>query len=722
MAKRKSRRKKRRNNQQAKSTLGQSEQGQSENNPIQEDSTPTPVPPKPAKPDSRASTIEAPPTTIGGILVRLGPGLIVAGSIVGSGELIATTATGAQAGFWLLWLILIGCVIKVFVQVELGRYSIVNGQTTMSGLNEVPGPVIDVSLTGGPKSKTLRGNWLVWYWFLMFCASLAQLGGIVGGVGQALAISAPLTEGGKQYNVYAKAETELIVAQSEWGLYRDNKLNGNDREQEQADKKLESLRSDIFERERASNEAVLGLKQQQFDKVRTKLSAIPSGSKLSETQQATKDKLGEAQTKLDSELQSITAANEMLPTDEPEKDIEMLTAYASLVIFYEGKLAAANKVLEKSPKDQRATADVKKIRSHLSFLRPEVEELEEKLDLSMLTALRASRKIEKPPTPTDDKVWATIVTVLTAVVLVMGRYGLIQSFSTAMVALFTLITIVNLFLLQSSPSWGVSVTDIVQGMSFRLPPNSNKALATALATFGIIGVGASELITYPYWCIEKGYARFTGPRDATDAWAERARGWMRVMRWDAWCSMVVYTFATIAFYLLGAAILYRTSLDPKGPEMIRYLSVMYKPVFGGTAQAMFLFGSFAVLYSTFFVANASLARVFSDVLRVLNLARTGDGAHQNRVRILSGLLPFVCLSSYVSGWEPQQLVLISGLMQAMMLPMLASAALYFRYYYNDERLKPGKAWDLLLWTSAAGMLVAGAWAAWAKVIAPMLEM
>jgi len=72
------------------------------------------------------------------------PGLIVAGSIVGSGELIATTATGAQAGFWLLWLILIGCVIKVFVQIELGRYSIVTGQTTMAGLNQVPGPVIDI--------------------------------------------------------------------------------------------------------------------------------------------------------------------------------------------------------------------------------------------------------------------------------------------------------------------------------------------------------------------------------------------------------------------------------------------------------------------------------------------------------------------------------------------------------------------------------------------------
>ena len=59
-----------------------------------------------------------PPRRLLSVARRLGPGLIVAGSIVGSGELIATTKVGAEAGFVLLWLILVGCVIKVFTQVE----------------------------------------------------------------------------------------------------------------------------------------------------------------------------------------------------------------------------------------------------------------------------------------------------------------------------------------------------------------------------------------------------------------------------------------------------------------------------------------------------------------------------------------------------------------------------------------------------------------------------
>ena len=38
---------------------------------------------------------------------QIGPGLILAASIVGTGELINTTSLGAKAGFSLLWLILL---------------------------------------------------------------------------------------------------------------------------------------------------------------------------------------------------------------------------------------------------------------------------------------------------------------------------------------------------------------------------------------------------------------------------------------------------------------------------------------------------------------------------------------------------------------------------------------------------------------------------------------
>jgi Mn2+/Fe2+ NRAMP family transporter len=518
--------------------------------------------------------------------------LIIAGSIVGSGELIGTTITGAVAGFWLMWLIVIGCVIKVFVQVELGRYTIASGQTAIGGLNDVPGPTIELTGIGRRAGRTLRVNWLVWYWLAMFLVSLGQLGGIVGGVGQALAISVPLTEAGRRANTIQEIEVQFRVATAR-------------------------LAAEDFPSAGHSSAASLGA---------------------------------------------------------------------------DGASVAARR--------QRLEAAIDEHRAALARLGPPPAEVH------------------------DTALWAAAVTAVTALLLMIGRYKLIEVVSTFLVAGFTLVTLFNVVALQFRADWAVSWEEVINGLSFRLPPERSEArlspLATALATFGIIGVGANELIAYPYFCLEKGYARFVGPRQGDEAWAERARGWLRVMRWDAGCSMVVYTFATLAFYLCGAAILGRIAMVPDNRDLVRTLTVMYEPVFGAAAPVLFLFGAFAVLFSTFFVANAGHARTVADALAVVGLASGAPRVRRRWVVAFSGLFPLVALGIYLWLGDPIGLVLASGVMQAIMLPMLSGAALWFRYRRTDVRLAPGRWWDLWLWLSAAGMFVAGGYLALSKLF-PSLE-
>ncbi|MEO0476445.1 MAG: hypothetical protein AAF085_10830, partial [Planctomycetota bacterium] len=166
-----------------------------------------------SKPDL-AGTLD-PPTTLGGILKKLGPGLIIAGTIVGSGELIATTAVGAEAGFVLMWLIIIGCLIKVFVQIEFGKYAIMNGMTTLDGMNEVPGPRF-----GGPKQG--RVNWVCWFWLVFIVVALVQVGGIIGGVGQAVSIQLPLSEQGKVVDEYQSLDIQVEVIDGLVRRYEDD--------------------------------------------------------------------------------------------------------------------------------------------------------------------------------------------------------------------------------------------------------------------------------------------------------------------------------------------------------------------------------------------------------------------------------------------------------------------------------------------------------------------
>ncbi len=71
-----------------------------------------------------------------------GPGFIITATIVGSGELIVTPKLGAAVGFTLLWFIVLGCALKVFVQIELARTAIATGQSTLAALDTLPGPAL----------------------------------------------------------------------------------------------------------------------------------------------------------------------------------------------------------------------------------------------------------------------------------------------------------------------------------------------------------------------------------------------------------------------------------------------------------------------------------------------------------------------------------------------------------------------------------------------------
>lgn len=419
------------------------------------------------------------------MLRQLGPGLIISGAIVGSGELIVTPKLGAAVGFTLLWFIILGCVIKVFVQIELGRFAIAAGRTTLEAMDLVPGP-------------RLRVSWLVWFWVVMYVALIFQVAGMVSGVASIL------------------------------------------------------------------------------------------------------------------------------------------------------RLAGA---------------------------------------------------------PWPHWALATGVGLATAVLLVLGRYRTVESLSTAMVALFTLCTIIAVIALQRTP-YAIRPEQVMVGLSFHLPPS----FTVAFAAFGIIGVGASELIYYPYWCLEKGYARHVGPFDGTADWFARARGWMRVMRLDAWVSMGIYTAATLAFYALGAAVLFAKNVNVENSQMIEALSQMYRETFGEWSWPLFLVGAFCVLYSTVFVATASNARLLADGLSVFQLARYDTPEDRTRVvRVCCVVLPVLYTTVALVWKAPVSLVFVGALAQGLMLPFLAGAAVYLLFRRTPAALRPGPLWIGFLWLAAVLMASVGAY-------------
>lgn len=454
-----------------------------------------------------------PPATLWQALRKIGPGIILAGSIIGTGELLLTTSLGAQYGFLFLWLILYSCVIKVFVQIELGRHAISSGKPILGTLNEFRGP-------------RLGAHWLVWWWLIMMLATVSQLGAMAGGVGQAMNLA--------------------------------------------------------------------------FPKVSPALAELMSG----------------------------------LP-------------------------ALQQKILAR-----------------------------------------------------PDYPWAVLTAISASLLLLSGGYHRIERVTTFMIAAVTGITVLCVIALPAT-GYPIRFEDVKEGFTFTLP---TAAIAAAFATFGITGVGATELYAYPYWCLEKGYARFAGARDESEEWARRARGWVRVMHLDAWVSMVVFTVATVCFYCLGATVLHRQNLNPKSNDMIATLAHMYVPMFGTWTQTLFLLGVWAVLFKTLYVASAGHSRMTTDFLSLGRFARIPDTQTRNWwIRLFCIAYPMGALLLYLIYGEPRAMVIFGGFFQGITLPVIAGIALFLRFKRVDSRLAPSRMSDALLWIAFVSITAVAIYATWDRL-------
>jgi Mn2+/Fe2+ NRAMP family transporter len=436
--------------------------------------------------------IETPPTSLWTALGRIGPGMVLAASIVVSGELIATTTLGAQVGFAVLWIIVLSCAIKPVVQGEFGRYTIATGHTALEGFNRVPGPRAGV-------------GWLVWVWALTVTLTLLQVGGMYGGVAQVLHLLVP---------------------------------------------------------------------------------AVPVNA------------------------------------------------------------------------------------------------------------------------------WVGVCFFITLALLLGGGYHRIERFAIVKVGLFTMLTVCAAAILLRRPG-AVTAPDLASGFSFQLPA---AGLATAIAVFGITGVGATELVMYPYWCVEKGYARFVGERDGSPAWTARARGWIRVMHLDITCSLAIYTMATVAFYLLGAGVLNRMGLVPAERDTITVLSNIYTQTLGEWALWVFYLGAVVTLYGTVFASTAAHARLFADAIRIAGWYPREDAASRlrwrNRFVIVLSVVP---VTFYWFLRSPVQMVVAGGVAQALMLPLIGGAVIYLRHRHLPDEIRPSAGTTIMLWISSAVMFAFAAYYLWSRV-------
>jgi len=105
---------------------------------------------------------------LGRIVSILGPGLLVAATGVGAGDLATAAFTGLNVGTVVLWSILVGAAIKFILNDELARYQVKTGDTLLEGM-------LDKS------AGIFRWLWLVYFvlWSYMVAVALMSACGVV---------------------------------------------------------------------------------------------------------------------------------------------------------------------------------------------------------------------------------------------------------------------------------------------------------------------------------------------------------------------------------------------------------------------------------------------------------------------------------------------------------------------------------------------------------------
>lgn len=417
--------------------------------------------------------IQNPPTLLFEKLKFLGPGFILSASIVGSGELIATTVLGAEGGFITFWVILVSCLVKVAIQLEFGKNAIITGKPLMVSFAQLPGPK----------------NWAIWGTFLLTLFKIVQVGGMIGGAAIALNMVFPY-----------------------------------------------------------------------------------------------------------------------------------FSAY--LLVF--------------------------------------------------------------------------ILGVITSLLIFKNYYYLVERTSILLVFAFTLFTLASLIAINYSP-FSFSFADILSGLQFELPSH---LIFVAIGAFGITGVASDEIIAYTYWCLEKGYATYTGENDGTKEWKIRAGAWINIMYLDAFVAMVIYTLVTASFYLLGAAILHKNGVIPSGNELIETLAAIYTQTLGENARFAYLTGAFFVLYSSVFATLAYWTRLFPDIFGEMGWIKWNNLKERKKwVALLAWIFPILWSLTFVFVKLPAFMVLFGGVIGSVLLLLVVYAAIHFRLKNQPLNLASGTFSQIMFWIS-----------------------
>jgi Mn2+/Fe2+ NRAMP family transporter len=306
--------------------------------------------------------------------------------------------------------------------------------------------------------------------------------------------------------------------------------------------------------------------------------------------------------------------------------------------------------------------------------------------------------------PGGQAVYAVGIILLSALLVMSGRYKKLQTTTSIMSAVLlvsTLATALTVF-----PEWH----DYAGGFVPTLPPDFDPYFV--LPWIGFLLAGAAGMMWFSYWVAARGYGgaifeeeegekREERLQDA-EAHASRLKGWLTIMGTTAAIGVVGATLVNVSFLTLGAELLRPLGVIPEGIRVAEDLVGLLSQVWGPAGGWVLVTGIFVALWGSILANQDGWGRMYADAtLMFLPRSKQGHSVlgrplpmarlYLRNTYILT-VLTAVPIFLFLLLRDPVDILSLAGIISAAHLPVVVTLTLYLNLRHLPKGLRPGPLW------------------------------
>ncbi len=301
------------------------------------------------------------------------------------------------------------------------------------------------------------------------------------------------------------------------------------------------------------------------------------------------------------------------------------------------------------------------------------------------------------------KLWTVIIILVTAAIVFLGQYNLVEKISSYIGIARTIAVVVAATLVFPN------VRELAAGLVPQIP--ADVQYQEILPWLGFMLAGAAGLMWYSYWVEARGYGAAglnqEQPLQANEISNEekkRLRGWVTLMTLSNTLAVVGALLAALAFLILGGELLRPQGLVPKENQVAETLGNLLGDLWGPFGFWFMIAIVFITFCSTTLSVQDGFGRMFADGTQIILQGFGVRGRWTNEkllqktyIVVLVAALP---IAIYLIFGQPIGLLQLAGGIEAAHIPVVTGLTLYLNHRMLPKELKPSK-WSL------GGTVIAG---------------